>query len=408
MPRTSPFHPRLAALSRVGLWTSWAGYVVPPRFQPSVTFEYYAVRNAVAVFDTTPLFKYHIRGADAERLLARTFVRDIRTCPVGRAQYTAWCDPSGYVRQDGVVLRVGDDEYWLTSAEPTLRHLRATAREMGLDDVRVEDVSFDFGILALQGPHAHDVLGRLTDAAAPLRYFATTRATLAGRPVVISRTGYTGDLGYEIWVRSEDALTVWDALWAEGADFNLTPIGNTALKMARVEAGLLLMGADFHSARFAWVEAQKETPDELGWGWMLRGLDDDDRDFIGRTAIEAERRDSTTRWRTVGLGVDWGAYDDLYSEAGLVPPLHEVYSEETKSVYRRGDTPWDYAGYASSFLTSSLLKRPIGIAKVPLGLAAAGTEVDLEVQVVRRPQTVLARVERMPFYDPPRKTARVT
>lgn len=381
---------------------------MPPNFQPSITLEYYAIRNAVSVFDTTPLFKYRIRGRDAQRLLERVFVRDIRSCPVGRAQYTVWCDPAGFVLQDGVVQHVDDDEYWLTSAEPTLRHLRQTAREIGLGAVDVEDVSFDFGILALQGPHAHDVLARLTDAAGPLSYFDCTRVTLADRSVLLSRTGYTGDLGYEVWVRSEDALDVWDEIWEAGQDFNITPIGNTALKMARVEAGLLLMGADFHSARFAWVDAQRETPAELGWSWMLRRLDDDDRPFVGREAIERERRERTSRWTTVGLAVDPHAYDELYTSAGLVPPLHEVYSEGTMSVYHRSDEPWAYAGYVSSYLTSSLLKRPIGIAKLPPELAAEGTEVDLEIQVVRRPETVLARVERMPFYDPPRKTARVT
>ena len=407
MPLTSPFHPRLAALSRVGLWKEWAGYVVPPHFQPSVTLEYYAIRNAVSLFDTTPLFKYQITGRDAERLLAKAFVRDIRTVGVGRAQYTTWCDEAGFVLQDGVVLHVDQDEYWLTSAEPTLRHLRVLARAMGLSEVRIEDVSRAFGILALQGPRAHDVLGRLTDAAAPLKYFGTTRTLIGGREVVVSRTGYTGDLGYEVWVRTEDALAVWDALWAEGADFNITPIGNTALKMARVEAGLLLMGADFHSSRFAWVDAQRETPLELGWSWMLRRLDEDDRDFVGRAAIEAERRDGTSRWKTVGLVVDWKEFDRLYSLAGLVPPLHEVYSESTMSIYRRGTVQWDYAGYASSYLTSSLLKRPIAIAKLPPDLTEVGSEVDLEVQVVRRPYNVLARVERTPFFNPARKTAPV-
>lgn len=407
MPRTTPFHERLQALNQTGLWKHWSGYVVAPQFQHSATLEYYAVRNAASVFDTTPLFKYHVTGGDARALLERVFLRDIGSCAVGRAQYTVWCDDDGYVLQDGVVLHLAEDEYWITSAEPTLHYFRQTARERGLTDVAVEDVTLDFGILALQGPHAHDVLGQLTQDAAPLRYFGCTHTEVDGRPVVVSRTGYTGDLGYELWIRSEDALAVWDALADAGRAYNLTPIGNTTLKMVRVEAGLLLMGADFHTSRFAWVEAQKETPLELGWGWMLRKLDTDGRDFVGRAAIEAEQEGGTSRWTTVGLAVDWHDYDRVYGEAGIVAPLHEVYSESTMSIYRRGTREWDYAGYASSFYTSSLLKRPIAIAKLPHDLAAPGSEVDLEVQVIRQPKNVLARVAPMPFYNPARKTAPV-
>ena len=190
----------------------------------------------MSVFDTTPLFKYHVRGADARALLEHVLLRDVGTCAVGRAQYTVWCDDDGYVLQDGVVLHVSDGEYWITSAEPTLHYFREVARARDLD-VSVEDVTDAYGILALQGPHAHDVLGQLTSDAAPLRYFGCTETEIDGRPVIVSRTGYTGDLGYELWIRAEDALRVWDALWEAGRAYNLTPIGNTTLKMSRVEAG---------------------------------------------------------------------------------------------------------------------------------------------------------------------------
>ena len=179
----------------------------------------------------------------------------------------------------------------------------------------------------------------------------------------------------------------------------------TGQGLARIEAGLLLMGVDFRNARFTWAAGERETPLELGWGWMFSKLDEDDRDFVGRAAIEAERRDGTSRWKTVGLAVDVPDYERVFGEAGVLAPRHEVYSEGTRSLYRRGDVEWDYAGYASSFLTSPILKRPIAIAKLPLDLAEPGSEVDLEVQVIRQPKNVLARVERMPFYNPPRKTA---
>ena len=408
MPRTTPFHEQVEPFNETRVWKHWSGYLVAPQYQYSLTSEYYAVRNAAAVLDTSPLFKYRFTGRGAQPLLERVLARNVGACAVGRAQYTCWCDPRGYVLQDGVVVHVADDEYLLTAAEPALRYFRKTASDMGLTDVEVEDVSDAFGILALQGPHAHAVLEQLTDVATPLRYFGVARGVVAGCDVVVSRTGYTGDLGYELWIRADDAARVWQALMAAGQGHGLAPIGTTALKMARVEAGLLLMGADFHNARFAWVDAERETPSELGWGWMFRKLEEDGRDFIGRSAIEAELRDGTSRWSTVGLAVDWHDYERVYTEAGVLPPHHEVYSESTMSVYRRSDTPWEYAGYASSFLTSSLLRRPIAIAKLPPDLTAPGSEVDLEVSVIRQPKTVLSRVERLPFFDPPRKTALMT
>ena len=407
MPLATAFHSRTSTLNRTGLWKHWSGFLVAPQYQYSLTTEYYAIRNAAALLDTSPLFKYRLSGPGARAVLERGLARDIGGCGVGRAQYTCWCDARGFVVQDGVVMQVAPGEYLLTAAEPALRWFRRIARDIGAADATIENVSNAYGILALQGPHAHDVLGRLTDDATGLRYFGVTRTDVAGREVTLSRTGYTGDLGYELWIRTADAEAVWDALMDAGEDWNITPIGTTALKMARVEAGLLLLGVDFHSSRYAWVDEERDTPLELGWDWMFRRLDEDGRDFVGRAPIEAQRADGGGRWRTVGLAVDWDDYERVYGDAGVLPPRHEVYRESTMSVYRRGTEPWDYAGYATSFYTSSLLKRPIALAKLPPDLAEPGTEVDLEVSVIRRPHTVLARVARLPFYDPPRKTARL-
>ena len=304
-------------------------------------------------------------------------------------------------------MHVAAGEYWLTAADPALRYFQMLARDMQCRDVLIEDVSEQYGILALQGPHAHDVLQQVSDAVTTLRYFDVTQTEAAQCPITVSRSGYTGDLGYELWIRSNDAVTVWDELMRAGKDYNLTPIGTTALKMARVEAGLLLMGTDFHTSRYAWVDQQRETPIELGWGWMLGDLQRDDRPFLGRAAIEAESQSGASRWQTVGLAVDSNDYERVFTAAGILPPRHEVYGESTMSIYRRSRKEWDYAGYASSFLHSPLLQRPIAIAKLPLDLVAAGTEVDLEVQVIRQPQNVLARVEPMPFFDPDRKTAAI-
>ncbi len=407
MPKTTPFHPRLAPLNETGIWKHWSGYLVAPRYQYSETDEYYAIRNAVAVLDTTPLFKYVIRGAEAEAFLRRLLARNISDCLPGQSQYTCWCNEAGFVLQDGVLLRLSDEEFWFTAAEPTLRYFRQTAVAWGFTDVQIADVTEDYGILAVQGPHAAAVLQELVDDLASLGYFGVMRTSIAGQSVVLSRTGFTGDLGYEVWVPREAALTVWDALMGAGRGHNITPLGTTALKMARVEAGLLLLDVDFHSARFAWVDAQRETPCELGWHWMFRKLERDDRNFMGRVAIESEIRKASSRWTTVGLEVDWHDYERVHTRAGIMPPKHGLYREATHSIYRRGSEPWDYAGYASSFLYSSLLRRPIALAKLPLDLAKPGTAVDLEIPIIRKPVNVLARVTQLPFFNPARKTARI-
>lgn len=406
MPQTTAFHSRLQPLNKTKIWKNWSGYLVAPSYQHSLVDEYYAIRNAVSLLDTSPLFKYRIAGAGAKQLLEHVLARDIGRCKPNACQYTCWCDSSGFVLEDGVVINLGD-EYLLTSAEPSLRYFREAAKQFKILNVDIEDVSREFGILAIQGPHAHSVISQLTDAATPLKYFGAAKTEINGLPIVVTRTGYTGDLGYELWIRTADAVAVWDALVESGKGYNITPIGTTALKMARVEAGLLLMDVDFHSARNAWVDAQRETPCELGWGWMFRKMADDKRDFIGRSAIQAELNSSSSRWTTVGLEIDWHDYERVHLEAGIPAPKHEIYREATMSIYRRNGKLWDYAGYATSFLFSSLLKKPIAIAKLPLDLAKPGTEVDLEVPVIRKPVNVLARVQPMPFFNPKRKTARI-
>ncbi len=405
MPKTTAFFERLEPLNQTRIWKSWSGYLIAPSFRHSVISEYYSIRNSVSLLDSTPLFKYRFSGNDAGKLLEYALARDIRTCKPGRAQYTVWCNEAGFVLQDGVAIHAEKNEYWLTAAEPSLRYFQKLAEKLGLQRLQIEDISVDYGILALQGPHAHSVIKQLTDAATPLKYFRASKTKIAGADVLVSRTGYTGDLGYEIWVHSENAIAVWDAVYEAGQGYNLAPIGTTAMKMARVEAGLLLMDVDFQSAKYSWVDAQRETPCELGWNWMFRKLEQDDRDFVGRRAIEQEIAEERSRWTTVGLGIDWNHYREVHHRQGIAPPQHELYCEQTMSLYRRNDKPYDYAGYASSFLYSSLLKRPIAIAKVPLDLAQSGSEVEIELTVIRKPDYVLARVESLPFYDPPRKTA---
>ncbi|WP_420643811.1 aminomethyltransferase family protein [Candidatus Leptofilum sp.] len=397
MVKTTPFYPRLAPLSETMQWKHWAGYAAAQNYQFSTLTEYFAIRSGVAVFDTSPLFKYRIKGPDAEHFLAGGLARDIRTCQPGQAQYTIWCDDAGYMLEDGVVLRLSEDEFLLTAAEPNLRYF---ANLIGRRQVEITDVSREYGILAVQGPHSRTVLAQLTKTAVDLPYFHLTKTKIAQKPVILSRTGYTGDLGFEIWIKTEDALTVWDTLMAAGADYNITPMGLWALKMARLEAGLLLLDVDFSSSRYAWIAEQRETPLELGFDWMFRKLAGDERPFIGRQAIENEIKNKTSRWKTVGLMLDWQAYDQTFEELGLIPPKDTMPLEEAHSLY---DADRSYLGYATSLMYSSLLKRHIGIGKLPPHFSKLGSKAYLELMVVHRPQYVLANVVRMPFYDPPHK-----
>ena len=185
MPRTTPFHSRLEALNETGIWKYWSGYLVAPQYQFSLNTEYYAIRSAVSLLDTSPLFKYRLTGADAPALLGRLLVRDIGDCGVGQVQYTCWCDQRGFVLQDGVVMQVASGEYRLTAGEPTLQYFRKVARESKYSDVQIDDVSTDLGILAVQGPLAHDVVSQLTDAVTLLQYFEVAQTDVAGCEVAL-------------------------------------------------------------------------------------------------------------------------------------------------------------------------------------------------------------------------------
>ena len=395
----SPFHERTSALNETGLWSHWSGHLAADRYQMSDKFEYFAVRNSAGVFDTSPLFKYRIHGRDAERFLAGVLARDIRGCAPGNAQYTVWCDDRGFVVEDGVILRPGRDEFLLTSAEPNLAYFSDL---IGRHQVSIEEVSHDYGVLAIQGPRSRDLLARLVPDVATLPFFGLASGTIAGAPVTVSRTGYSGDLGYEIWVPSSDALKVWDVLWESMEGHGVLPFGLAALYMLRIEAGLLLLDVDFSSSRFAWTDEDRSTPIELGWSWMFKDFAGDDRAFIGRRSLERELSDKTSRWRLTGLLVDWADYDRIYSGAGLMPPKDHTPVQEEMFVY---DGEGHQVGYATSFMYSPILQRHIAIARVRPELAAAGTPVRLEMDVNHRYEYIAAQTARLPLYNPAQKTA---
>ena len=399
MIRKTPFHPRTSVLNQTGLWSHWSGYLAAEKYQASEKFEYFAIRNAVGFIDTSPLFKYRITGKDAETYLAGVLTRDIRKCQVGQAHYTIWCDDSGWVLEDGVVLRHTTNEYLLTTARPNLAHLRDL---VGGLSVEIDDVSDEYGVLAIQGPHAREVVSKLAPEAEGIGYFRLTPAKIGDVPVTVSRTGYTGDLGYEIWVDRDDAVEIWDRLFEVAASHGALPCGQIALLIARIEAGLVLIDVDFHSARFAWNDEQRTTPIELGMGWMLRGLDHDDRAFIGKRAIEQEISEGTSRWKTVGVVVDWRDWDHVYNSRGLIPPKDHTPNEDGRMLY---DDDLKRIGYISSFVYSPMMQQHIGIGRVRPEYGGHGSDVGLEVTIDHRHDVVRAEVTKLPFFDPPRKTA---
>lgn len=395
--RTTPFYDRTSALNQTGLWDHWAGYLSAKQYHLSEKLEYFAVRTAAGVYDTSPLYKYRIHGRDAESFLAGVLARDVRTCRPGQAQYTIWCDDDGYVIEDGMLFRISETEFMLTAAEPNAAYFQGL---MGGASVEVDDISEDVASLAVQGPRSKTILSTIAPDIAELCPLDVAETKFDGSPITVSRTGFTGDLGYELWVEAEDALDVWDSLFEAGQDHGLMPFGETALVMTRLEAGLLLIGADFGSSRYAWTDGASSTPGELGLQWMFRDMAKDQRPFIGRAAIRRDL-DGAVRRRLVGLTIDWTQWDDHYTQAGHVPPKdHRPMTEEIPLF----DNDQNRAGFATSFMYSPMAQRHIAIAQVLPEFSALGSEVDFEVTIDHELHYIKAVVTKLPFYNPPHKT----
>jgi aminomethyltransferase len=391
MLKTSPFHPRLASINQSQSWRRWAGHITASQYEMTVEREYWAIRNAAALIDVSPLMKYLISGPDAARLLNRVVTRDIDKLAIGQVAYTPWCDEDGKVLDDGTVSRLDDNTYRLTAADPNLRWLSMNAVGM---DVNIRDISEELAALSLQGPKSRAILNRVCEAALDgLKYFRLMKNRLNGVDVTISRTGYTGDLGYEIWIPAPDALKVWDALSAAGQDYGLTPAGMLALDMARTEAGLLLIEVDYTSATHAIIESQKSSPFELALDWTVN-LEKPGY-FVGRRALEREKRSGPT-WRFVGLEVDWNGMEHLFANAGLPPQLPGVPVRASLPVLVGAAQ----VGYASTTAWSPVLKKFIALAHLQRPFFEPGTSVRLEITVEHQRQHAPAKVVKLPFYEP--------
>ncbi|MFT7623283.1 MAG: aminomethyltransferase [Myxococcota bacterium] len=396
MPETTPFHARTAARCISYRWKDWAGYLSVCSYRECHEMEYFALRQAVGVIDVSPLFKYDVRGPDAGRLLSRIMTRDIARLKPGRVAYTCWCDDAGKLVDDGTVTRLEDDWFRVTAADPSMGWFERHTRGL---DVRLTDATRHLGVLSIQGPRSRALLDELVDAdLTRLRFFRATRTRLAGRDVVVTRTGFTGDLGFELWVDVADAGDIYDLVFEAGQRHGALPVGLDAMDMTRVEAGFVLNGVDFHSARHTIVEARKSTPLELGLDWTV----DLERDpFIGQSALQAEAARGPA-WQFVGLVADWDQLEGYYEQLNLPPSVPSEAWRTSVPIYI-AKSGRKQIGYASSGTWSPTLKQNLAMAHVSSEFAAVGTTVGLEVTVEHTRQVVSAQVVSRPFFDPPRK-----
>jgi aminomethyltransferase len=395
MPVGTAFHEKTLALCESLNYREWAGYYTVSAYETHHEHEYNAIRNASALIDITPLYKYRISGRDATRLVDRVITRNVQKVKVGQVIYTTWCDEKGKVIDDGTVSRLEENTYRWTAADPNFRWLHQNA--LGLD-VSIEDISEKLAALALQGPTSGRLLKSIAEASlADLKYFHVTTGRIAGVPVEISRTGYTGDLGYEIWMAWDKAKQVWDALMQGGRAFDIHPAGMLALDVARIEAGLLLIEVDFNSSKKAIIESQKYSPFELGLGRLVNL---DKGRFVGQEALAAEQKRGHAR-EIVGLEIDWNGIERVYERAGLPPVMPAAASRVAVPVYKRGTQ----TGKATSTTWSPSLKRLIALATIARENSRLDSELEMEITVEAVRHRVPAKVVRTPFFNPKRKTA---
>ncbi len=399
MPRPTPFHPRTHALCTSLAYKEWAGCYAVCRYDTYHDREFYALRHQATLMDATPLFKYEVCGANAVDLVSRVTVRDYSKHAVGRVSYVCWCDEHGKVLDDGTVTVLAADHLRLTSAEPAFAWLSRNARDL---DVTVTDVSRSIAALSLQGPLSRDVLRPIVGGDLDeLRFFRAMPVVFAidgGKADgIVTRTGYTGDLGYELWMANEDALAIYDAVTESGRPLGMLPMGLDALDVARMEAGFLLNGVDYTPAISAFIERQTSTPYELNFDWMVQL---DREPFIGQAALKTEKARGTVR-RLVGLEIDWDEFEALHEKFGLVPHLATETCRLGVPLYQRGKQ----IGYATSRSWSPLLKKYLALATVGAEHARPGNKLSIEVTCEYERHTVTAVVTPTPFFDPERKRA---
>jgi aminomethyltransferase len=394
------FHPRTSSLNARMQWREWSGFFAASEYHASHVIEYNAIREAAALIDVSPLFKYELRGPDALRLVDRLITRDAAKLTPGRVFYTPWCDEHGKVIDDGTIHRLEDADggqviRW-TAADPQYRWLHLNAHGLEVD---IADVSERDAAVALQGPLARKVLEAASgEDFAGLRYFRRRASSLGGIPVDVSRTGYTGDLGYELWIPADRAVEAWDALVAAGEPYRIRPAGMLALDVARLEAGLILIEVDYTSAVHSHIPDQNYSPYEIGLGKLV---DLAKADFVGKRALIAEVAAGGPARRLVGLDIGWPEIESLYAAEGLAPYAPPTVSRTHVPLLAGGRQ----VGRVTSTGWSPILKKMIALATVGVAHARTGSRVQVEWTVEAKRRLVSATVVDVPFFDPPRKRA---
>jgi aminomethyltransferase len=395
LPIGTALHERTFPLCHSLNYREWSGYYTVSVYEVHHEHEYNAIRNACAMIDISPLYKYLVTGKDATKLVNRVITRDINKVKVGQVIYCCWCDEDGKVIDDGTISRLEENVYRWTAADPSLRWFKQNGLNM---DVQIEDISEKVAALALQGPTSGKLLKVAAEAdIANLKYFRVTRGKINGVPVDISRTGYTGDLGYEVWVPWNDAVKVWDALMAKGKQFDIHAAGMLALDVARVEAGLLLIEVDYSSSKKALIPSQKFSPYELGFGKMVHL---DKESFVGKTALQLDAKNGVPR-QLVGLEVDWVEVEEQHDKFGLTPAAPAQASRVAVPVYSGSK----HIGKATTTTFSPLLKKLIALASVDTAYSTPGTKLQMELTIEAQRLKTTATVVKLPFFNPARKTA---
>jgi aminomethyltransferase len=378
--KQTPFHPRTAAHNRLNDWGAWGGYTTALSFEDDA-MEYTAIRNAASVYDLCPMVKYRITGPDATDYLNRLTVRNVAKLSVGGVHYTVWCDDAGKLVDDGTLFHLGDQDYRICCQERHLPWLQDSA--FGFD-VKITEETEEIAALSLQGPTSAEVLKSAGFDVSTLKPFRMASFPLQTGTLMISRTGFTGDLGYELWTTPDLALPLWDHLFAAGALHGLRPIGTKALNLARIEAGFIITNMDFIPAHQAVREDRTRSPLEMGLDWMI---DWEKGHFTGRRALLAERDKSTSKWALVGLDIE----GNVSAEGSLL-----YHNKKTE------------AGFITAAAWSPTTKRNLAIAHVEQRYRNSDN-LWVEIYALRELQYVklmlpVAVVER-PFFNPPRKRA---
>ena len=388
------FHPRTSELNTHMSWGEWSGYFSAAVYADFHDIEYNAIREQAALIDVSPLYKYVVKGKDAARLADRVSTRDMSKLRVDRVFYSPWCNEDGKVIDDGTITRRGEDEFFWTAADPTYRWFVLNADGL---DVEIEDVSEQVAGVALQGPRSRAIIEDLTRQDwSDVRYFGHRRTELGGIDVNVTRTGYTGDLGYEIWVPADAAVELWDALWQAGEPHGIRPAGIRALDVSRVEAGLILIEADYTSARHAISQEQMYSPFEIALG---RLVDFGKPSFVGRHALELEQKAGGPPRRLTGLQLDWSGIEAMYAKHDLPPGVSAAVNRDPVPVYREGEQ----VGRATSIAWGPTIKKMVGFGSLPPNLARPRTRLSVEWSVEGERGKVGATVVELPFLDLERK-----